>query len=80
MMRTVITQLTLFQVRMSDLSSVDINWKTLTNVRPENKMEEEFFSKLGFCCENSLNFLSMQACRVGEVDSGYQRYGEERVG
>ena len=31
---------------ISDLSSVDINWKMLTNVRPGNKMEEEFFSKL----------------------------------
>ena len=31
---------------ISDLSSVDINWKMLTNVRPSNKMEEEFFSKL----------------------------------
>ena len=30
---------------MSDLSGVDINWKMLTNQRPESKKEEEFFSK-----------------------------------
>jgi hypothetical protein len=34
------------QVPISDLSSVDINWKMLTNVRPGNKMEEEFLWKL----------------------------------
>eukprot|EP00090_Calanus_glacialis_P027315 TRINITY_DN43018_c0_g1_i1.p1 TRINITY_DN43018_c0_g1~~TRINITY_DN43018_c0_g1_i1.p1 ORF type:complete len:192 (+),score=46.49 TRINITY_DN43018_c0_g1_i1:130-705(+) len=34
------------QVRISDLSSVDINWKMLTLARPETKIEEEIFSKL----------------------------------
>jgi hypothetical protein len=30
---------------MSDLSSVDINWKMLTLARPANKMEEHYFTK-----------------------------------
>ena len=32
-------------VRISDLSSVDINWKMLTLARPTNKTDEEIFSK-----------------------------------
>ena len=32
-------------VRISDLSSVDINWKMLTLARPNTKSEEEIFSK-----------------------------------
>ena len=33
------------KVRISDLSSVDINWRMLTLARPESKIEEEIFSK-----------------------------------
>ena len=33
------------KVRISDLSSVDINWRMLTLARPETKIEEEIFSK-----------------------------------
>ena len=36
---------TVVQVRISDLSSVDINWRMLTLARPETKIEEEIFSK-----------------------------------
>ena len=43
---------------MSELSSVDINWKMLTNVRPDTKMEEMFFSKSGFWLRNNWNFLN----------------------
>lgn len=32
-------------VKISDLSSVDINWKMLTLARPANKVDEEIFSK-----------------------------------
>ena len=32
-------------VNISDLSSVDINWKMLTLARPANKTDEEIFSK-----------------------------------
>jgi hypothetical protein len=32
-------------VNISDLSSVDINWKMLTLARPTNKTDEEIFSK-----------------------------------
>ena len=32
-------------VKISDLSSVDINWKMLTLARPANKTDEEIFSK-----------------------------------
>merc|ERR1711879_548348 len=38
--------LSMRQVRISDLSSVDINWRMLTLARPESKIEEEIFSKL----------------------------------
>ena len=34
-----------FQVKISDLSCVDINWRMLTLARPENKIDEEIFSK-----------------------------------
>ena len=34
-------------VNISDLSSVDINWKMLTLARPANKTDEEIFSKYG---------------------------------
>ena len=37
--------LLIFKVRISDLSSVDINWRMLTLARPESKIEEEIFSK-----------------------------------
>ena len=33
------------KVKISDLSSVDINWKMLTLARPANKTDEEIFSK-----------------------------------
>ncbi|XP_023349694.1 uncharacterized protein LOC111718358 isoform X2 [Eurytemora carolleeae] len=33
------------EVRISDLSSVDINWKMLTLSRPKSKIEENIFSK-----------------------------------
>ena len=36
------------KVRISDLSSVDINWRMLTLARPESKIEEEIFSKWEF--------------------------------
>ena len=32
-------------VNISDLSSVNINWKMLTLARPDNKTDEEIFSK-----------------------------------
>ena len=32
-------------VRISDLSSVDINWKMLTLARPTSKIDEDIFSK-----------------------------------
>ncbi|XP_039285554.1 micronuclear linker histone polyprotein-like [Nilaparvata lugens] len=33
-------------VRLEDLSSVNIPWKMLTTLRPKNKLEDEFFSRL----------------------------------
>ena len=33
------------QVRIADLSSVDISWKMLTLARPKTKIEEDIFSK-----------------------------------
>ena len=36
-----------FQVNMSEISSVDINWKMLTLVRPGSKTDEQFFTKWG---------------------------------
>ena len=32
-------------MKISDLSCVDINWRMLTLARPENKIDEEIFSK-----------------------------------
>ena len=42
------------QVKISDLSCVDINWRMLTLARPENKIDEEIFSK---CNKNSSLFV-----------------------
>ena len=33
------------KVNIADLSSVNINWKMLTLARPDNKTDEEIFSK-----------------------------------
>ena len=33
------------QVNMSEISSVDINWKMLTLIRPGSKTDEQFFTK-----------------------------------
>ena len=33
------------KVKLSDLSSVDINWKMLTIARPDTKVEEVFYTK-----------------------------------
>ena len=33
-------------LRMQDMSSVDIDWKMLTNARPRSKADSEFYTKL----------------------------------
>ena len=33
------------QIQISDIASTDINWKMLTMIRPENKIEEQYFTK-----------------------------------
>jgi len=59
------------QVRISDLSSVDINWKMLTLARPDTKIEEQIFSKLV-----QLDKLRLSS-RQAEVDSLYDCGGKD---
>ena len=33
------------QVKMSNLTTVDISWKMLTLARPDTKIEENYFTK-----------------------------------
>ena len=44
------------QVKISDLSCVDINWRMLTLARPENKIDEEIFSK----CDKNHHYLFLK--------------------
>ena len=35
----------MFQLRMSDISTVSIDWRMLTNARPKTKSDSEFYTK-----------------------------------
>ncbi|XP_059079413.1 uncharacterized protein LOC131877682 isoform X2 [Tigriopus californicus] len=58
-------------VKISDLSSVDINWKMLTLARPNNKTDEEIFSKLV-----QLDKLRLQT-RAKEAEQALARGGKD---
>merc|ERR1712062_665385 len=59
------------EVNITDLSSVDINWKMLTLARPKTKTDEEIFSKLV-----QLDKLRLQT-RAKEEEQALARGGKD---
>ena len=57
---------------MSEISSVDINWKMLTLVRPGSKTDDQFFTKWekeSFCdviSSYTSNFVNMETMNIGD--------------